>query len=187
MKIDQANIHDGLRVLPINIMACRHMLVMMGNTYVQRLWCVWELCTLFSFVSVEHALKQLEVETLGEIHIEALGEFAFEKSHCFDPNEEKRLRSVIEAVGEDEFIDRIRNLGTQIVQHRRARGHRTPRLSLLSSLHSLQHGVSQVSRGVSTTISAFDMTSPRSGGGAGSGSSRSGGWGSPRRSPSVEI
>ena len=64
---------------------------------------------------------QLEVETLGEIHIEALGEFAFEKSHCFDPNEEKRLRSVIEAVGEDEFIDRIRNLGTQIAQHRRAR------------------------------------------------------------------
>ena len=49
--IDQNNIRDGLKVLPVNVMACNKMLVLCGETYVQRLWCAWELFTLFSFQS----------------------------------------------------------------------------------------------------------------------------------------
>ena len=43
--IDQANISDGLKVLPINLMASKHVLVLLGDTYMSRLWCVWELAT----------------------------------------------------------------------------------------------------------------------------------------------
>ena len=39
--IDQSNIGNGLKVLPINIMACSQMLVLCGDTYCDRLWCVW--------------------------------------------------------------------------------------------------------------------------------------------------
>ena len=41
--INQSNIGAGLKCLPINIMACRFMLVLNGDTYTNRLWCVWEL------------------------------------------------------------------------------------------------------------------------------------------------
>ena len=33
--IDQSNIGDGLKVLPVNVMACRRMLVLCGPTYTQ--------------------------------------------------------------------------------------------------------------------------------------------------------
>ena len=38
--IDQANIGDGLRMLPVNVMACERILVLWGPTYHERLWCV---------------------------------------------------------------------------------------------------------------------------------------------------
>ena len=47
--IDQTSIQDGLRVLPINIMAAAQVLVLCGETYCTRLWCVWELYVVFMF------------------------------------------------------------------------------------------------------------------------------------------
>merc|ERR1712137_503168 len=47
--IDQTNLADGLRVLPINVMQCHKMLVLCGETYARRLWCLWELFTLLAF------------------------------------------------------------------------------------------------------------------------------------------
>ena len=38
--IDQSKIIDGLKVLPINIAACNKVLVLCGDTYPRRLWCV---------------------------------------------------------------------------------------------------------------------------------------------------
>ena len=60
MCIDQDNIKDGLKVLPINVMACKKMLVLCGPTYPTRLWCAWELCTLFSFADKKTALERTE-------------------------------------------------------------------------------------------------------------------------------
>lgn len=36
--INQLDIGDSLKVLPINVMACKKMLVLCGPTYPQRLW-----------------------------------------------------------------------------------------------------------------------------------------------------
>jgi hypothetical protein len=39
--LDQTSLMEGLKVLPVNVMACKHMLVLFGNTYTNRLWCIW--------------------------------------------------------------------------------------------------------------------------------------------------
>ena len=57
--IDQRQIADGLRVLPVNVMACRQVLVLGGQTYPTRLWCAWELCVLLSFMPVAWRSTQL--------------------------------------------------------------------------------------------------------------------------------
>merc|ERR1712100_184219 len=59
--IDQNNIGDGLKVLPVNVMACKKMLCLCGPTYTQRLWCAWELFTLFSFSSFKQAVSRVEI------------------------------------------------------------------------------------------------------------------------------
>lgn len=46
--IDQSNISDALRCLPVFEMACQKLLVLNGQTYTTRLWCVWELYTFFA-------------------------------------------------------------------------------------------------------------------------------------------
>ena len=104
--IDQSNIQNGLKVLPVNVMACSKMLVLCGSTYPSRLWCAWELFTLFSFEKREQALDQIELMILDtandlptpnsslpganvqEVDImQALETFEVGRSSCFDPNE----------------------------------------------------------------------------------------------------
>eukprot|EP00913_Durusdinium_trenchii_P018522 g17404.t1 len=175
--IDQRDLADGLRVLPVNVMSCRKMLCLCGKTYPTRLWCAWELCVLLSFMSMDMALKQLmgkasfgtfvklqpSAKTLSKkraldatvefVDLEALPGMqdvvaivnarcaetlstmpqlivdkkvgvAFKNctghedcsiSRCFDPNEEFRLRRVIEAIGTFRFETKIRALGQLIL------------------------------------------------------------------------
>ena len=96
-------------------MACDQMLVLCGPTYSTRLWCVWELFTLLSFSTLEHAqeritLAALTQETDDSDGLDGLVTFDVAKAHCYDPNEEARLRSVICASGEFTFNSRIKKL-----------------------------------------------------------------------------
>ena len=111
--IDQSNIGDGLKVLPINVMACKKMLVLCGPSYPSRLWCAWELCTLLSFMRQEHALQRVTLcplDGFGSDVLADLEKFNLSDAKCYDPNEETRLRKVISAVGEERFNVRIRAL-----------------------------------------------------------------------------
>ncbi|CAK9032237.1 unnamed protein product, partial [Durusdinium trenchii] len=101
--IDQRELADGLRVLPVNVMSCRSVLCLCGKTFPTRLWCAWELCVLLSFSSIEQALQQLVVVTLSKQALSELANFDLSKSGCFDPNEEFRLRRVIDAIGGQRF------------------------------------------------------------------------------------
>jgi hypothetical protein len=127
--IDQKNITDGLKVLPINVMACDKMLVLCGKTYPTRLWCVWELFTLLAFTSREQAGRKIEFipmldtnQTVADV-LQPLRLFKLSGAHCFDPNEEIRLRTIIHARGESLFEERIRTLaevcGDTLRQRRR--------------------------------------------------------------------
>lgn len=44
--IDQTNPKEGIKYLPVFLMACDRMLVIAGKTYFERLWCEWELFTM---------------------------------------------------------------------------------------------------------------------------------------------
>ena len=57
--IDQRNIADGLRVLALNVVACNGMLVLCGETYIGRLWCIWEMFTLMAFTPAEEAAERI--------------------------------------------------------------------------------------------------------------------------------
>ncbi len=120
--IDQANIKDGLKVLPINVYACNAIVVLFGKTYINRLWCVWELYTLMLF-SPEEKLKDrikildiLDEKTRETCHNlkTSLEAFKFQDSTCFDPNEHRRLKSIIQAAGVQKFETQIRQLGRSI-------------------------------------------------------------------------
>lgn len=63
--IDQDHIEDGLAVLPLYVMACEKMLILCGDSYPDRLWCAWEICTLLSFVTIEQALRQVVLVPFG--------------------------------------------------------------------------------------------------------------------------
>lgn len=102
--IDQDNIGDGLKVLPINIMSCEVMLVLFGNTYINRLWCIWELYTFFCFRNFDHAVNHIIVlpitidnNTINETSMYLkLIEFDYLKATCYDPNEYYKLLNIIE-------------------------------------------------------------------------------------------
>jgi len=113
--INQNEIADGLRVLPVNVMSCRKMLCLSGNTYHARLWCAWELCVLLSFMSMEMALKQIIVLPLCESALMALTAFDCSTARCYNPNEECRLRRVIEAIGQHRFEIKICALGQMLL------------------------------------------------------------------------
>lgn len=113
--IDQRDVADGLRVLPVNVMACRKVLVLCGRTYPTRLWCAWELCVLLSFMSLEMALKQLVVMPLSQVSLGELAKFDSSVARCYNPNEELRLRRVITAIGQVRFESKIRAVGQLIL------------------------------------------------------------------------
>lgn len=120
--IDQANISDGLRVLPVNVMACQQMLVLCGTSYMKRLWCVWELFTLLAFRSMEHATERLYFVSLdGQKDSDPIGQLAtFDVSacKCYDPNEQNRLVGIITAMGITRFNDRMHALGDKCEESR---------------------------------------------------------------------
>jgi len=119
--IDQNELADGLRVLPVNVMSCRKMLCLSGKTYHTRLWCAWELCVLLSFMSMEMALKQMVVLALSESALQQLTVFDCSTARCYNPNEEFRLRRVIEAIGKQRFEIKIRALGQLLLDREMSR------------------------------------------------------------------
>jgi hypothetical protein len=82
------------------------MLVLMSDTYLKRLWCVWELFTLFTFSNKEIAMERLEFTNIFDSD-DTLISFELEEAFCENPNEDLKLRSVINNIGEKRFVDII--------------------------------------------------------------------------------
>merc|ERR1712176_1718550 len=99
--INQSCIADGLRALPVNVMACRKVLVLCGDTYAHRLWCIWELFILLAFTDLEAAMERLELVPLADGSLETLCSFSLASAWCYDPNEQAKLQFVIHSIGAD--------------------------------------------------------------------------------------
>eukprot|EP00928_Gymnodinium_smaydae_P040710 TRINITY_DN27587_c0_g1_i1.p1 TRINITY_DN27587_c0_g1~~TRINITY_DN27587_c0_g1_i1.p1 ORF type:complete len:669 (-),score=31.54 TRINITY_DN27587_c0_g1_i1:210-2216(-) len=128
--IDQSNIIDGLRTLPVNILSCSKLIVLCGTTYLSRLWCAWELCSRISFDPSEVAQSTIIIRPLGGIHVADVrarfSAFDILKAECYDPNEQARILSVVRAFGPARFNSMVKKLGSINC--------RSPRRLTLSSL-----------------------------------------------------
>ena len=99
------------------------MLVLCGSTYPKRLWCVWELFTLLSFSSLDHARDRITFAVLESNEgredlagLKALMSFDVVSSRCYDPNEQNRLLEIIRGAGDGVFNTRIRNLAASFYE-----------------------------------------------------------------------
>ena len=105
-------------MLPINVMACKKMLVLCGPSYPSRLWCAWELCTHFSFMRQEQALARVVLLPLNQDPdcdvSYSLLKFDVNEARCYDPNEEAKIRSCIQANGAEGFNMCVRQLGQDL-------------------------------------------------------------------------
>lgn len=114
--IDQNNPSDGIAVLPINIGACEGVLVLLGPTYMSRLWCIWELFSLFTFCNRELALERLKIIPVHDgksvVNLaEQVNNFNIDNAHCFDPNEEFKLRHLmIDVIGDKELTESLKTI-----------------------------------------------------------------------------
>ena len=81
--------------------------------------CVWELFTLLSFSTLEHAQERITLAAftadgvLDGKHKDGLDDlvaYNVSSAHCYDPNEEARLRSIINISSEYVFNSRIQKL-----------------------------------------------------------------------------
>jgi len=141
--IDQMNPTNGIATLPINIGSCQSMLVLMSSSYMKRLWCVWELLTLFTFCNKELALERikiLSVKSKDNVEVDILEElenFDINNAHCFDPNEELKLRKIISMIGIERLKRCVNDLAETKCRRNRGKGRHSPSIK-----HKMKQGVS---------------------------------------------
>jgi hypothetical protein len=112
--IDQDDISRALRCLPVFVFSCKRLLVLAGNTYTSRLWCVWELYVFFSMSP--DAVQNVDLVSFAEAGAPPLSEFDVADAHCYSEEDEAKLRSIIESEGASDFNDMIREVAEQLVE-----------------------------------------------------------------------
>lgn len=118
--VDQTNIEEALFCLPVYLAGCKRLLVLCGNTYLKRLWCLMEI---FIFLQMGGTKAHMYVELLAGRRVNMSGEdssqtsmmrradysrkaleddvrsFDPRKATCFSDADTARLRSVLAAAG----------------------------------------------------------------------------------------
>jgi len=135
--LDPSSVTDPLGKLPIAVMSCKKFIVILSPVYQYRLWCIWEVFTLFAFSPLDLALDKVVVMPLpGRSMTDMLlrlSRFDIKLAKCFDPNQQERLLRVVGALGSDRFNYGIRFLANQI----RMRGAAAQEFEVSSTLISL--------------------------------------------------
>ena len=104
----------AIAALPITVGACRKVLILLSPSYLKRIWCVWELHAVFAFCIKELAADRVVVLDAhgGSALRSDLLNWSLDDAHCFDPNEELRLRRLVSIIGKDSFVECVRALAT---------------------------------------------------------------------------
>jgi len=126
--IDQANITSSLRYLPVYVAMSRKVLLLLGDSYFTRLWCVWELYV----IGETSGFAKLLVWTLGskrlsDVDLET-SRFAVKNAGCYLAEDHAKIIHIIDsssgrANARAEFECRIVDLG----RHISAKGRSTAR------------------------------------------------------------
>lgn len=118
--IDQGNILETLSLLPVFVAACNKILVLLGPTYLMRLWCIVEL---FVFVQMGGQSAHIKVKTLGRLSQElSTGIDAFDvmDAECFSQEDKSNLLALVEAEGRGHspFNERVKDILRSAVDFR---------------------------------------------------------------------
>jgi len=100
--IDQTDIAEDLRGLPIFLSGCQELLVLCGKTYLTRLWCVVEL---FTFAHMGGRADRIRVIPLlqpgqeledAKAILEAFSKFDASKCDCFNSSDKKKMMDIMD-------------------------------------------------------------------------------------------
>ena len=124
---EEDNMKIGLKSLPLNVRACRKMLILCGPNYMKRLWCVWELLQILMFNSrvadaeaeLTQVFRRIDFHFLDEESetnfIKDTEKFELRNAECFDPNEKRNiLRAIDKVMGGKNKRSRFERKLTQI-------------------------------------------------------------------------
>eukprot|EP00617_Octactis_speculum_P011043 CAMPEP_0185791112 /NCGR_PEP_ID=MMETSP1174-20130828/158192_1 /TAXON_ID=35687 /ORGANISM="Dictyocha speculum, Strain CCMP1381" /LENGTH=447 /DNA_ID=CAMNT_0028486017 /DNA_START=624 /DNA_END=1967 /DNA_ORIENTATION=- len=109
---------DALRGLCAYVTACNRTLMLCGPTYHTRLWCVFELFVSAAFQSESEWLRRIKLYPLDVLpdavervaSVDALTMFNLNTATCYDPNDERLIKIIIDAVGRMEFQRKIQKM-----------------------------------------------------------------------------
>lgn len=115
--LDEKNLEDSLKMLPVNIMKCKKMVILYGENYLKRIWCIWELLTIcaLSDSSMFDRLIILPVDEYCDFANDVRS-FDVLNAEAWDRNDEVRMKELIQALGNDEFNNKVRSLGPKLRQ-----------------------------------------------------------------------
>jgi len=94
--IDQLNIAASLAALPIFLSGCQQLLVLAGETYTTRLWCVMEL---FTFLRMGGKRQNVRIKLLSgtDTMHQRMAQFDASKARCYLDKDRQGLLAVVEA------------------------------------------------------------------------------------------
>ena len=116
--LDQRRITDTLPCLPIFLGGSQQLVLLVGPTFTQRLWCVIEI---FTFMHMGGDMERIELRLIAHPYqnqaaakkelTEQLATFDAAKAECFKHEDEQKLLAVIEAAFGtfDDFNERVRS------------------------------------------------------------------------------
>ena len=107
--LDEDAKSEAIAALPIFTGTADRVIILLSPTYLKRLWCVWELQCVFTFCLRELAVERIVLVSAGGDPNEALA-WTLDRAHTFDPNEEYRLRSLVNAIGVERILETVHNL-----------------------------------------------------------------------------
>lgn len=129
--MDSNRCANSLKGLCVYVTSCNSMVALCGVTFPGRLWCAWELFAIMAFHNEEYLMSRLIVLPLdvpisqwGETNapqsqaLESLLRFDIKDAHCYDPNDELRLKSIIECVGLQDFHEKFHRMTAGIISRR---------------------------------------------------------------------
>lgn len=121
---------DDLKKLSLDIASCNSMVCLVGHHFPTRLWCAWELFTIFAFQRDADAIERVQLISLARVgqkdHAqEALAgmlRFDVRNTLCYSPNDRHKLMSIINAVGATQFNAKIRKMSEKyLARHKKLR------------------------------------------------------------------
>lgn len=95
--IDQQNIQDSLACLPVSLSGCRKLLVLVGDTYVERLWCVVEIFTFLVMGGTRNDITVVPIDSTAADIAERFRAFKVDQAKCFLAEDKDKLLAAIES------------------------------------------------------------------------------------------